>query len=95
MIMPNGIVEILNCPAVNEIKDKALNPKTEVVPADFYDVWDFLLLRLVQTNGQRPIAVRNITEETLKKAHITSDGWATLTVSLLKKRRSNNQILCK
>lgn len=82
MIMPSDIAEFLNCPAVSEIKEKALNPSMDVVPADFFDVRDFLLLRLIQTNAQRPMAVRNITQKTIQKAKITSDGWATMTVSL-------------
>ncbi|CAC5398088.1 unnamed protein product [Mytilus coruscus] len=41
MIRPSDMAEFLNCPAVSEIKEKALNPRMEVVPADFFDVRDF------------------------------------------------------
>lgn len=57
----------------------AKEPAMEVDQQDFY-VRDLLLFRLLQTNAQRPMAIRSINEKIVNKAVMNKDGWATLMV---------------
>ena len=41
-----------------------------------------MLLRIFQTNAQRPMAVRNITENVVRRAKITENTGAVVAVSI-------------
>jgi hypothetical protein len=53
----------------------------ELVPTTFFKVRDYILLSLIQTNAQRPGAVRSITPRVLQNTKVTEDG-AVLTVGV-------------
>ncbi len=46
----------------------------------FYDTRDYILFRLIHSSLQRPKALTSITKETINRAVIKDDGWASLTV---------------
>lgn len=87
MLIPSDVRQFLDSDIAEHCKTLAMNPKWEVVKSDFYDVRDFLILRILQTNAQRPQAVRSITERVLNRATTNEDGWATLAVSMLKTKK--------
>ena len=76
MINPEDIVAFMECETI-----LGNPPKTELVPTTFFKVRDYILLRLIQTNAQRPGAVRSITPRVLQNAKVTEDG-AVLTVGV-------------
>ena len=81
MVTPEDIEKFLASDIATHCEDVARRqPENETSPIDFYDFRDYLLSRLIQTNAQRPQAIRSITEETVKKATVDEEGWATVTV---------------
>lgn len=82
MINPEDIVAFLASETTKECETILENPpKTELLPTTFFKVRDYILLRLIQTNAQRPGAVRSITPRVLQNAKVTEDG-AVLTVGV-------------
>ena len=80
--MPRDIATFFNCNAARRLLEKAIKPPTNnMVPADFYDVRDYGLLRLILMNAQRPAAIRSITERAFEEAHRSDDGWFSIAVS--------------
>lgn len=87
MIIPADIRRFFESDVAEHWTTLATKPKWEVVQSEFYDVRDFLILRILQTNAQRPQAVRSITERVVNRANANEDGWATLAVNMLKTRK--------
>lgn len=56
----------------------------KIVAEAFYKVRDFLLWKIIQTNAQRPMAVRNISEKAVHRAKVTESGGCVISVSILK-----------
>ncbi|VDI23172.1 Hypothetical predicted protein [Mytilus galloprovincialis] len=81
MILPVDIQMFLSSKYAQTIKKKIANKSTQVVLSTFYDVRDYMLLRLLQTNVQRPMAVRNITINSIDRARRTDDGGISITVA--------------
>ncbi|CAC5400111.1 unnamed protein product [Mytilus coruscus] len=81
MILPVDIQMFLRSETAKTIEKKFDNKSWQVVPSTFYDVRDYMLLRLLQTNAQRPMAVRNITIRSIDRAKRTDDGGLSITVS--------------
>ena len=81
LLVPEDFCTFLESLSANEFRQKALNPPLVPTATDFYDVRDFLLFRIIQTNAQRPMAVLAITHKSVKRAKIDEEGGATITVS--------------
>ncbi|CAG2196203.1 unnamed protein product [Mytilus edulis] len=81
MILPVDIQMFLSSKYAQTIEKKIANKSTQVVLSTFYDVRDYMLLRLLQTNAQRPMAVRNITINSIDRARRTDDGGISITVA--------------
>jgi hypothetical protein len=82
MINPKDIVAFMESETAKECETILGNPpKTELEPNTFFKVRDYILLRLIQTNAQRPGAVRAITPRVLQNAKVTEEG-AVLTVGV-------------
>ena len=82
MILPADIQHYLMSDATRGIEHQIENPSLQVVPSDFFNIRDYLLLRLLQTNAQRPMAVRNITTKAIDRAKKTDDGGALIMVTI-------------
>ena len=80
MINPEDIVAFLELETAKECETILGNPP-ELVPTTFFKVRDYILLSLIQTNAQRPGAVRSITPRVLQNTKVTEDG-AVLTVGV-------------
>ncbi|CAC5404087.1 unnamed protein product [Mytilus coruscus] len=81
MITPEDMTSFINSPLANDC-DAILNePKPRpIVKSTFYNLRNFLLLRLLQVNAQRPSAVMAVSSNILNRAKITEEG-AILTVA--------------
>jgi hypothetical protein len=66
--------------ATRGIEHQIENPSLQVVPSDFFNIRDYLLLRLLQTNAQRPMAVRNITTKAIDRAKKTDGALIMVTI---------------
>lgn len=82
MLLPADMSSFLLSDAAKNCQELALSPPIDIVPSQFYDVRDFILLRIFQTNAQRPMAVRNITENVVRRAKITENTGAVVAVSI-------------
>ena len=82
MLQPEDISSFLLSDAAKKCQELALNPPTDIVPSLFCDVRDFILLRIFQTNAQRPMAVRGITESNVRRTMITENRGAVVAVSI-------------
>lgn len=82
MLLPADMSSFLLSDAAKNCQELALSPPIDIVPSQFYDVRDFILLRIFQTNAQRPMAVRNITENIVRRAKITENTGAVVAVSI-------------
>lgn len=81
MIVPDDIAAFLSSTPSNRCRELALKPPMKIVATDFYDVRDFIIMRILQTNAQRPMAVRGMTHRCISMAKRTEDGGALVTVS--------------
>ena len=81
MLRPEDLSAFLQSDVAKEAKALALKPRNQVVPNDFYLIRDFILYRIIQSNAQGPMPVRNISERHIKRAKISEDGGAVISVS--------------
>lgn len=84
MIDPEDIISFLNSPTAKECTALLKKPPMEIVAETFYKVRYFLLWKIIQTNAQRPMAVRNISEKAVHRAKVTESGGCVISVSILK-----------
>lgn len=82
MLMPQDICSFLESPIVKKCKALAKRPPRDVTQNQYYDIRDYLLLRIIQTNAQRTGAVRGITKENLERAKLADNGGAVVAVSI-------------
>lgn len=82
MIMPIDIQDFLQCDFYKSVERKIEENRLQLVPSDFFDVRDLTLLRLLQTNAQRPMPVRNINRLAIERAKQTNEGGAVISVSI-------------
>ncbi|CAC5379905.1 unnamed protein product [Mytilus coruscus] len=81
MIIPEDIAAFLSSTPSNRCRELALKPPMKVVASDFYDVRDFIIMRILQTNAQRPMAIRGMTHRNISMAKRIDDGGALVTVA--------------
>ena len=81
MLVPSDFQDFLNSDIAKDCEKALLRkPKGDVVPSNYYNMRDYLLLRLLQRNAQRPMAIRNITKRAIENSKISEDG-VVITVS--------------
>ena len=83
MLLPVDFKNFLESDVSKEC-ERALTttPPKEMHAPTFVNLRDYLLLRIMQANAQRPMAIRGITEESVRKAKTTEDGGAVIMVSM-------------
>jgi len=82
MLLPQDICTFLKSPIVKKCEALAKRPPRDATPNQYYDIRDYLLLRIIQTNAQRTGAVRGITKEHLERAKLADNGGAVVAVSI-------------
>lgn len=83
MLLPIDFKNFLKSTVSKECEDALLHrAPIELVPSNFRALRDYLLLRILQANAQRPMAVRNITENAISKAKRSDDDGAVIMVSI-------------
>ncbi len=80
MLMPRDIQNFLHSEAVGAIQDKFHSAET-MDADDFYDMRDYIIWRLAQTNAQRPNAIAGITKRGMLLAMENQQGGVTVAVS--------------
>ncbi|CAC5393034.1 unnamed protein product [Mytilus coruscus] len=91
MIMPEDIQSFLKSDKARQCRqcrELALAPPTVPDSQTFFNIRDFLLIRILQSNAQRPMAALGITEERFKRAKITEDGQGVIATEEDKPQRS-------
>lgn len=75
MLTPDDFANFMHSDVAKQAEDKLKGsvPK-EIVPADFFHVRNYLLLRLLQSNAQRPGAIKNLTTQAIDRAHVNDKG---------------------
>ena len=83
MLLPIDFKNFLKSDVSKECEDALLHRASiELVPSKFWALRDYLLFRIMQANAQRPMAVRNITENSISKAKRCDDGGAVIMISI-------------
>ena len=82
LLTPEELNDFLKSSVMEKVNAILEKPEIPTDPEEFYFIRDALLLRILQTNAQRPAAVAGITQKRLDRAK-TEEGWATVAVSIL------------
>ena len=83
MLYPDDAKSFLESDVAKRCQELALRPPNEIGANLFYDITDFILMRIVRTNALRPKAIRNITEHHVNRAKVTDDGKAVISVCII------------
>lgn len=64
-----------------QCRELALAPPTVPDSQTFFNIRNFLLIRILQSNAERPMAALGVADERFKRAKITEDGQGVIAVS--------------
>lgn len=75
MITPQEVATFMESDVAKKTEQKIQGdiPLT-VEQRDFLDIRNFILLRLILSNAQRPAAIRNISQQSIDRAKVTNEG---------------------
>ena len=82
MLLPTDFGDFLQSEESRRCEEQLSRPSQIIERKDFYAIRDYLILRLLAANAQRPGAAIGISENVISKAHIDEDGGAVLAVSI-------------